>query len=293
MTIHTHTTTVSKLGLGLILTGLIPFSMAAPRSQSMRDTPAPISVISGQDLTHHSTLELTTIRDIAAHVPHQPNGQPIYIRGTNVAIGAGDGIRSTGLLGGLRDLQSVEVLRGPQGSLFGADTQTGVVTVFTSAGHLDNTTYDPFKDHSSSYVSAGINYRNNFDLGAGKLSLSAGLAYTYYDDKFEYRDGDDSYLYDFYLQGRYTQEISPSAQLDINIDLNYGEHGTVGGGFTWAGALQSPVFSFRADAETTFRTDGNALSAPGLVHRSGIHFGGFREKQGDYVDSTRLSLSHE
>lgn len=292
MTTHTRTTISLTLALA---SGILT---AYARTESTQDVPISVSALSGSEITRSGITDIATIRDLATHVPITARN-PDTLRSTSTLF-----IRGLGAIPstnndiimppeGLKDISRIEVLRGPQGTLFGRNAQAGVINIVGSVGHVENTTYDPNNDHSSSYVSAGINYSNKFDLAGGKLNLSAGLAYTYYDDAFENRDGNDSYLHDFYTQFVYNKELSPSAQLEINVNLNYGEHSTVASGAILVGALQMPLFNFNTDAEVTWRTDGAGIDDAGLLHRTGIHLGGYRESGGDFADSTRYSLSHE
>ena len=78
------------------------------------------------------------------------------------------------------DLQRVEVLRGPQGTLYGANSENGLVRVLTNDADLNN--YE-FKARSSvsSTDGGGGNYRGdmavNVPLVDGKLAARLVLGY--------------------------------------------------------------------------------------------------------------------
>ncbi|MGH7107979.1 MAG: TonB-dependent receptor plug domain-containing protein, partial [Acetobacteraceae bacterium] len=68
------------------------------------------------------------------------------------------------------DVQSVQVLRGPQGTLFGANTIGGAVVVQTKAPVLDETTFD-FQGQTGSYNTLTVQGALNVPLIQDKLAL--------------------------------------------------------------------------------------------------------------------------
>lgn len=123
---------------------------AQRRTQSALDTP--ISLISF-DRNSLDTLGITSIADIEAQSPSLvidtfPSSNQtlrLYIRGIGVgdvqvtqdpAVGVYlDGVylaRSTGLASDVADLERIEVLRGPQGTLYGRNTTGGAVNLVTA-----------------------------------------------------------------------------------------------------------------------------------------------------------------
>ena len=288
----TQRNTIITLGLGIAGTSLCD----ARRTETAQSTPAAIAAVDRSsieqsrvlDISSLSTLRTSTIRETQVLIrPRiiETNSADLTIRGVSLDQAANPQLT-------LPAMERIEVLRGPQGVLFGRD-QTSGFSGFISAGHTGNKTHDPFNGESSGVITAGLSYQHSLDLGSGKLDLGVAAALTYYDNAFDGWPGDDRYLHDFSAYLTYTQQLSQSAQLDVNVALNYGDHGSIPRGFNWAGALQNPVFDFNADAEVTWRTDGLDLTAPGLVLRSGIQLGGYDEKDSDFADSLRYSISQE
>jgi iron complex outermembrane receptor protein len=120
---------------------------AERRESKLEDTPIAVSVIEGGEIQRERLINLS---DIAAKVPsftfNQVNASEsfISIRGTTIGNDAAgidqgvsvfiDEVPTTGFGDDnpdLYDLQSVEVLRGPQGTLFGRNVTAGAVLIHT------------------------------------------------------------------------------------------------------------------------------------------------------------------
>ena len=143
---------------------------ATKRAESIQDVPISISAYSG-DFLQDSNIQ--TLQDLSLYAPNftlatssQPTNARIFIRGIgsvgNSAIETSVGVyvdgvyypRPGSVLGNLLDLEAVEVLRGPQGTLFGRNT---------AAGALNLRTRDP-SDQTEGYLQAGVG-----DYGAYSL----------------------------------------------------------------------------------------------------------------------------
>ena len=137
---------------------------AEKREENLQTTPISISVLNGQQLTNRHIQSLTDL--IAGGVPSlnvtpyasRPFNLILAIRGVGVMTdtnqparesGVGvyvDGVylgRPQGLNAALYDLDSIEVLKGPQGTLFGRNTEGGALNIVTKKPsgdfHLDVT----------------------------------------------------------------------------------------------------------------------------------------------------------
>ena len=143
---------------------------ATKRAESIQDVPISISAYSG-DFIEDSDIQ--TLEELALYAPNftwasssQPQNARIIIRGIgsvgNSAIETSVGVfvdgiyypRPGSVLGSLVDLEAVEVLRGPQGTLFGRNTAAGAISIRTS---------DPESEFGG-YVQAGVG-----DYGAYSL----------------------------------------------------------------------------------------------------------------------------
>ncbi|KIF65122.1 TonB-dependent receptor [Pseudomonas fluorescens] len=119
------------------------------REESSQDVPTPMSVVSGQSL---ETQRIYRIQDLQQLVP-SVNVAYMHARQSSVSIrGLGNNPASDGLEGSvglyidnvylgrpgmavfdLMDIEQLEVLRGPQGTLFGKNTTAGVINISTRA----------------------------------------------------------------------------------------------------------------------------------------------------------------
>ncbi len=122
---------------------------ARRRAESMQETPVAVSALSSEALREQGVRNLSDINTVVPNIEVAAgNGNAglanIYIRGVgqrnsgaNIDSGVGiymDGVyigRPDGALLDINDIESVQVLRGPQGTLFGKNT-TGGALVFTS-----------------------------------------------------------------------------------------------------------------------------------------------------------------
>ena len=125
---------------------------AEKRPQSLQTTPISISVLSGDDLANRHVQSLTDLGDGAipslrvAPFFSRPGALIVNIRGVGVLSdsnqpardqGVGiyiDGVymgRPQGLGAALYDVENIEVLKGPQGTLFGRNTEGGAANIVT------------------------------------------------------------------------------------------------------------------------------------------------------------------
>lgn len=164
---------------------------ATKRVQSIQTIGTAVSAFNGDDIKE---MKLESPTDLAAHIPGlntanaTSGGTPIFaIRGIglddfNINNSSGVGVyvdevfvSSPMLLGfQLMDVERVEVLKGPQGTLYGKNTTGGAINFVTNK---------PTEDFNGS-VTAGYGRWGRFDLGgyvngAVSDSVNGRLAYSY------------------------------------------------------------------------------------------------------------------
>jgi iron complex outermembrane receptor protein len=134
---------------------------ATKRAESIQDVPISISAYSGDFL---EDSDIRTLQDLSLYAPNftmayssQATNARIFVRGVGSVGNSGietsvgvfvDGVyypRPGSVIGNLLDIQTAEVLRGPQGTLFGRNTAVGA---------LNLTTRDP-SDEFEGYMQVG------------------------------------------------------------------------------------------------------------------------------------------
>jgi iron complex outermembrane receptor protein len=152
---------------------------AQKRAQSVQDVPISIAAIGGSEI---DDLKITDTNDIAGLVPNlQVNqvigdGAPVFsLRGVTmndysvhqsspVAVYTDEVYAGPSVLQPIQmfDLDRIEVLRGPQGTLYGRNSTGGAVNLITRAPSFENGTY----------LTGGIGNFHRLEMrGAGEMTL--------------------------------------------------------------------------------------------------------------------------
>jgi iron complex outermembrane receptor protein len=173
---------------------------ATRRAESIQDIPINITAVSGNMIERE---RLTNMSDIARRVPGlvvvdqgPRSGNIIAARGLNVdSIAAQDGQNDGGgtiatYLGeipvfldmNLNDMDRVEVLIGPQGTLYGAGTLGGAIRYIPNRPQTDETTVDLRGDIYDLSESADLGYEGgvtiNIPIVEDKLAVRASIDYA-------------------------------------------------------------------------------------------------------------------
>jgi iron complex outermembrane receptor protein len=161
---------------------------ASKREEMESKLPLAISVVSAQDLEDRTVVEMEDAINNIPNVTVEANvsaNPRISIRGVssdtnNIGIEAGVGMQVDGIVLGrpsyfntaLIDVERLEVLRGPQGTLYGKNTTGGLINVvtgrptqeFEAAGDLTFGSYDLWqvRGHVSGAISDGVSARLAF-----------------------------------------------------------------------------------------------------------------------------------
>ena len=243
---------------------------ATKRAESVQDVPISISAYSGDFLERS---DIRTLQDLSLYAPNftfafssQPTNARIIVRGVgsvgNSAIETSVGVfvdgvyypRPGSVIGNLLDIETAEVLRGPQGTLFGRNT---------AAGALNLTTRDPsdeFEGHVqvglgdfSAYSLEGVVNTPFSDTVAGRLAVKYaerdGYGFnTFTDEEIGERD-------DLTIRGKLGFDITPNVYAKLTLDYN--EVNTGGQILEILPGSENPVFDgtlnalFGADASTS------------------------------------------
>jgi iron complex outermembrane receptor protein len=121
---------------------------AQKREENVQDVPIAITVVGGKQLERQQINTVTDLRRTAPSLEFAPPGQSPgnggFVRGLGTTVSTATAESSVGLVvdgvpqgnvatSSIFDVQRVEVLRGPQGTLFGQSVSAGLINMTTSA----------------------------------------------------------------------------------------------------------------------------------------------------------------
>ncbi|NQY97542.1 MAG: TonB-dependent receptor [Henriciella sp.] len=210
---------------------------AQKRVQDVQDVPISISAYSGEFLEESGAQ---TLQDIALYSPNfllpsssQLTNARIQIRGVgsvgNAGIEPSVGVfidevyypRPGSILGNLLDVETVEVLRGPQGTLFGRNTAAGALNIRTKDPSLSGNSADlsvgagNFDSYNGSAVFNGVVSDNVAVRLAAQYSERGGYGTNLLDgQEFGARD-------DLILRGKVLFNVND--QLTVKLAADYSE----------------------------------------------------------------------
>jgi iron complex outermembrane receptor protein len=157
---------------------------AQKREEGVQEVPLAVSAYSGQFLEDRQIRNLEDLSDFSPSFNFNAGGtlrnsyvavRGIGSSGQNAGIDGSVGLyldgvfipRQSGLIGSLSDVSAVEVLKGPQGTLYGANTPAGLVNV---------TTADPTQEFSGSLQVGAGNHGSQETSGFVTGGLTDNLA---------------------------------------------------------------------------------------------------------------------
>ena len=239
---------------------------ARHRKENVQKTPVAISVLSGRQLQERGITSLAQVQHSTPNlVSYSANGRnsSIAIRGIGVNSAA-DGLDTTvgvyvdgvylgrpGMaLADLIDIDQIEVLRGPQGTLWGQNT---------AAGALNITTQAPSFTPSSSFEVSGGNYGYVQLRGTvtGPINDKVAVRLTLYDTNREgvlKNTGSDQTPVNSinHLGGRLDVLLTPTPDLTITLRADYWQEQDSG---------STPVIAAVENSTTTEVNELKALTA--------------------------------
>jgi len=211
---------------------------ARQRTESIQDVPISMSAVGGSALEE---ARINSLQEMEYSVPNLVFGETGTSGETHVGIrGIGDFSRNIGFdtrVGvyvdgvfagqslavdqGLADVEQVEVLRGPQGTLFGKNSSSGVINIITRKPDFDAASADVSVgagNDSNLYGSAAINLPLS-DTVAARVSVMAQEQDGYVDNL---ANGKELMSADYVLtRGRL--RFQPNDALDVTLSVDYRE----------------------------------------------------------------------
>lgn len=238
---------------------------AQKREQRLQDVPLSVTAFTAQTLENQGTQSLVDLNAKAPNVVLAPVGaypyaSAFYMRGLGFAdvessfepaVGVEmNGIylaRNSGALQDFFDIASVEVLRGPQGTLYGRNTIGGVVAVKTKKpdGTFSGEVMGTIGDHGRRETRAAVNFPVSDSL-SGRVSLlwKNYDGYTYNATR-DVTEGDNETF-----AGRMTLDYNPSDSFNATLILDYNTERGSGASFRNA-SLPGNVYAGGAFSPTT------------------------------------------
>lgn len=278
---------------------------AQKRAQSLQDVPISVSAVSGQKIQEAGIYSMTAL---AAYVPNlhiaeAPVNTNIYMRGVgsgnNQAFEQSVGMYIDGVYMGrgrqyrspFMDVDRVEVLRGPQGTLFGKNTVAGAISVTSASAKLD----EEFNGSVTASVEQnGGKVVEGYFSGAVSENLALRLAYKYRET--------DGYIDNVYLNQdeaqveesiyRLSAVWQPTDDIDVTVKYSNSDYDRVGQ-LSYVNQYLSPEqvaaqFPNASDfAKTAYAV--NNVFYPELAGLAGKAFTALRDN-GTGVDRKTLSI---
>lgn len=253
---------------------------ATKRSESLQDVPISISAINSVGIERSGAAKLSDLdRSVPNLVFTGPDG------GTQIGIrGVSDGSRNMGsemrvgvyvdgiyrgraqsINQDLMDIERVEILRGPQGTLFGKDTIAGAINIITAK---------PDEDLHGKFALGFGNYNKQTRKGSINIPLIDGRLYSKFSVISKKRDGyiknifpgQPDYWEENSMTGRAQFRLLMGAATEANLAIEYGDENYAGNS---------------GESNGHVRPD----SAPG------VHSGNLSQVQSNDLESQRTSLT--
>ncbi|MCF6262649.1 MAG: TonB-dependent receptor [Xanthomonadales bacterium] len=233
----------STLALGMVASGVAYAQMeevivtATKREQTLQEIPISVSVTSGDTIEKAQILDIADLQSVvpSLRVEQEQNSQQssFIIRGfgngadnTGIEPSVGvfiDGVyrsRSVAQIADLPKLERIEVLRGPQSTLFGKNASAGVISVTTAKPSYD----------TQGYVDVGLgNYSQRLIRGYVSGGVSKNIAVSV-SGSWNKRDGNsDSFLGFDNTNNRDRRQVGgqvlfePSDNVSIRLIADYSE----------------------------------------------------------------------
>lgn len=222
---------------------------ANKREERLQDVPVSVSVVSGDQVAKQNVIEVT---DLTRSVPSLNSAGPfgaLSIRGVGSISFARSAEGSVGVVVDgvalantstnppqLFDVARVEVLEGPQGTLFGRNTSAGVVNIttiapdptrFAATGHADIGSRDAYAARATVNVPLAPNAALRV---SGSLSQAPRMQHNLNDDSWLETKGQS-------LRGRLLWE--PAGSVSVNLIADYTKFRREGG-VPWTVYQSSP-----------------------------------------------------
>ncbi len=250
---------------------------AQRREESLQDAAIPLNAASGEDLARAGVVDATQLNKVAPalYVPEAGGANVGYfIRGvgnfanngyTNPAVAFNlDGVyigRPSSTVASFLDVNRVEILKGPQGTLYGRNATGGAVNVIPNApriGILEGSVSAQYGNYDA------LEFTGVLNLPVGDR-VAARVAGAYSERDGYYSDGTGA-TEDLALRGQLLFDISPD--VDLRLSADYSTQKGTGPGLNIDG-----VYTFAPFTPTATVPNWQFVAAPDNVREpfTGLH----------------------
>jgi len=214
---------------------------AQKRSESVQEVPVSVTVLSNEELSRQGVQTISDLSRMSSSLEFTAAsaapGGGAFIRGIGTEAVGGDTATASvsvvldGIVLGntnitdIFDIQRVEILKGPQGTLFGSSVSAGVISITTAAPNPSKMTADLSAEYGSGDM--GSQYSRRSLRGVANLPISADSALRvsfHADDNqnlvHDVHTGADSNAPDIGARLRYLWDVSDSLQINVIGDYN-------------------------------------------------------------------------
>ena len=261
---------------------------ATRRSESIQNVPITVQALTGDTL---QKLNVTTFDDFVKYTPNVstanlgPGQSSIFMRGLSVGVTGQQGTGTTGPIPNVAvylddqsgslpgrnmdvyaaDIERIEVLEGPQGTLFGSGAEAGVLRYITNKPKLDKT--EGSANAGYSYTAHGdpnsnIDAMINLPLIEGMLAVRAVV----YDDK---RGGYINNVASTFTRSSTDLGFSKSGSSPPADSLSINNNNQLGNAInpvTYTGARLSVLFKLNEDWDALLQQSYQNMNAQGVFY---------------------------
>lgn len=268
---------------------------AQKREENVQDVPIAITVVGGKQLERQQINTIVDLRRTAPSLefaaPGQSPGNGAFVRGIGTQVATQTAEASVGLVvdgvpqgnvatTALFDIQRVEVLRGPQGTLFGQSVSAGLINMTTTAPNFNGVSGSFGAELAGDGV-LGSEYDRRILKAAVNLPLAPNAAIRisgHYDwingvvTNKAVRDG-DSQRDDRGARVRLLWEPSDSVTINLSADFNKVDTGDAPY-FTFLKVpSNSPLLPLLTGCGITPSASNNAFCTTKHVYENGVNYG--------------------
>ncbi len=253
---------------------------AQKREQSLQDVPIAVTAFTGERLQESGIRDMFEVSNIDPALivgkTQTSTTSTFSIRGVftssqNFGLESSVGLyvdgvyraRQSAMINNLVDIGSIEVLRGPQGTLFGRNTPSGAVSMFSRQPDFDGEGY--LEASGGDYDLMSIDGAKSFTLIEDKLAIRATGFYMERDGFVDVIGIGDEVLEDRDRWGGRLQALwLPNDDLSIHVIADYSEIDEVCCGVgNWVNNLEAQQLPPGSDP--VFGTDNNVVALGGTV----------------------------